>query len=477
MRNVYSIFARGVRVVCATVIVAGSSAAQSPARDVVFVHGLTQNGTSWNAMKPALDAQLHISSSAPSLSWQASYTVQADQLASHLGNKTNVVSVSHSNGGVVTRRHLTTGTTPRVGGHISLGSPHHGAQLAASAHSGAIDAWLAMLLNSVAQPIFFYGQNDPAFAGHGAFVSEWGYVFQLLVNAMAISLSSGGFLASAAQGTPVIPEMFPGSAFHQSNNSSASLVTEASRSPIRIGISTNLPPDDQPFSLLVSNPSAAKTTLLMLQFAAYEMYDYYSFHPNPLFRAYAYLWSNLAYQVNINVFQLNWFYLQGSLTQTPSGQLAVKTNDGVVTWESSTYPGGTSLYLPASVFGSVAHSEQQLNPALRERVRSILRADFGVQNKPPTSPPPPNPVIINGADQVPFGASCLYVAGANQGTSPYTFEWYLDGTFVGTGESMMLSFGSSPAFISVTAYDVNGLVGSGGLQITPSTEAFSCEPE
>ena len=477
MRHLCSVLTDGVVVSCAIALAAGSAAAQSPARDVVFVHGLTQNGSSWNAMKPSLDAQLHISSLAPSLSWQASYSVQADQLAANLGYRTNVIAVSHSNGGVVTRRHLTAGTSPRVGGHISLGSPHHGAQLAASAHSGAIDAWLAMLLNSVAQPIFFFGQNDPEFSGHGFFVSEWGYVFQSLVNAMAFSLSSGGLLASAAQGTQVVPEMFPGSAFHQSNNSSASLSTEASRSPIRIGISTQLPANDQPFSLLVSNPSGAFTTLAMLQYYALDMYDYYSFHWNPLFRAYAHLWYNLAYQVDIDVFRLSWWSLQGSLTQNSSGQLAVRTNDGVVTWESSTYPGGSSVYLPASVFGSVAHSEQQLNPSLRERVRSILRADFGVQIKPPTSPPPPNPVIINGAAQVPIGASCWYVAGANQGTFPYTFEWYLDGTFVGTGESMMLSFGSSPAFISVTAYDVNGLVGSGGLQVSPSSEAFSCEPE
>lgn len=477
MKQLFSTLANVIGVVGVTALVASSSAAQSPARDVVFVHGLTQNGGSWNAMKPALDAQLHIASLAPSLSWQARYTVQADQLAAHLGYRTDVIAVSHSNGGVVTRRHLTAGSVPRVGGHISLGSPHHGAQLAASAHSGAIDTWLAMLLNSVAQPIFFFGQNDPQFSGHGFFVSEWGYVFQSLVNAMAYSLSSGGFLASTAQGTQVVPEMFPGSAFHQVNNSSSSLSTEASRSPIRIGISTHLPANDQPFSLLVSNPSGAFTTLAMLQFYALDMYDYYSYHWNPLFRAYAHLWYNLAYQVDIDVFRLNWWSLQGSLTQTPNGQLAIKTNDGVVTWESSTYPGGDSRYLGASEFGTIAHSEQQLNPALRERVRSILRTDFGVQNKPPTSPPPPNPVIINGADRVPFGASCLYVAGANQGTFPYTFEWYLDGTFVGTGESMMISFGSTPAFISVTAFDANGLVGSGGLQVTPSTEAFSCEPE
>ncbi len=284
-------------------------------------------------------------------------------------------------------------------------------------------------------------------------------------------------MASAAQGKPVIPEMFPGSAFHQSNNSSASLITEASRSPIRIGISTHLPANDQPFSLLVSNPSFAFTTLAVLHSYALDYYYYYSNHWNPLFRLNAYLWANLANQVNIGVFQANWFYLQGSLTQLQTGELAVKTNDGVVTWESSTYPGGESQFLASSLFGVVAHSEQQLNSNLRNRVRSILQDRFGVQNKPPTSPPPPNPVIINGATQVPIGASCLYVAGANQGTSPYTFEWYLDGTFVGTGESMLLSFGSSPAFVSVTAYDVNGLVGSGGLQVTPSTEAFSCEPE
>ena len=136
MKQLFSTLANVIGVVGVTALVASSSAAQSPARDVVFVHGLTQNGGSWNAMKPALDAQLHIASLAPSLSWQASYTVQADQLAAHLGYRTDVIAVSHSNGGVVTRRHLTAGSVPRVGGHISLGSPHHGAQLAARAHSG-----------------------------------------------------------------------------------------------------------------------------------------------------------------------------------------------------------------------------------------------------------------------------------------------------------------------------------------------------
>lgn len=103
--------------------------------------------------------------------------------------------------------------------------------------------------------------------------------------------------------------------------------------------------------------------------------------------------------------------------------------------------------------------------------------DAGKAVAPPVPPviPPTNPVSvsISGAAWVPAYASCGYSAGASGGDGFFTFEWYADGQFIGNGEYIMTSAASSYT-LSVVARDGSGAIGSTGLSITVSPEAWSC---
>src|SRR5690606_37809548 len=112
---------------------------------VAFVHGLNSSGITWQSMRSSLDAELAINHVSPNLSSFQVYSTQADALHTKLvasfPSNSPVVAVMHSNGGVVTRRYLTTHATPYIDRHLSIGSPHYGAPLAQRVVTGQVTSW------------------------------------------------------------------------------------------------------------------------------------------------------------------------------------------------------------------------------------------------------------------------------------------------------------------------------------------------
>lgn len=271
---------------------------------------------------------------------------------------------------------------------------------------------------------------------------------------------------------PVLSQMVPGSSFLNQQNGSSALSYEAIQASARVGLSTQLPNNRQPFSVFWSNSNEHYNTMVALFAFATSMYGYYANHPDDYLARNAYLWLDMA-DMLANV-QGTWFMMNGSFAGGSIYSPSVSPNDGVVPLWSSVYPGGESIFLASDVHGSIAHRQQQGSAVVRSRVVDFL-VSRGVQSRPPTVTPPL--FTAHGATVVQPGATCFYSGGSSIGEHPLLFEWYQDGDFRGVGPSMFIQIPPEGSFISVTVFDVNGLVGSGGIQVTTDPGAASCYVE
>jgi pimeloyl-ACP methyl ester carboxylesterase len=131
--------------------------APAPAqRPVVFVHGLFMDASEWanSANYIKYNLGLVIDPIVPTLGWRHTYEDQAANLANAVAASSNVVAVSHSNGGIVTRQYgRNSGSGSHITGHIAVGSPHVGAPIVASVRNGSLGAYLDGLVHSLADPI------------------------------------------------------------------------------------------------------------------------------------------------------------------------------------------------------------------------------------------------------------------------------------------------------------------------------------
>lgn len=461
----------------AAILLVGAPVALAPcvsaqARDVAFMHGLGESGSWWNLMKTSIQSQLDIASISPSIASGNSYESQANDLAYFASSLSSAIIVGHSNGGVVGRRYLIANSAPRANGMITIGSPHRGARLALNAANGALDAWFSYVLGSVGAPLALYSWIDPEYGPNNGAEAYTFSVFSNLITVMAAYLESYGY-AQAYGSAPVIAQMYPDAAFQVAQNAATALATEASRAPTRYAISTEMPQNRQPYSLFVSNPSVALGVQYALEAHALDMYLHYSFHEDPVLQANAGLWYNMLEA--LVYIQADWANIQGSITSFSSPvDFGTASNDGVVLKSSSEYPGGINRLMTFGQYGSIPHLVQTSDLAVIQEVANLMRTQFAVPAAPTPPQPPPPTVIVSGASSIRPGEACVYVAGATVGSAPYTFEWYLDGTFIGIGESMFVTIGSAPAFVSVVAYDGSGILGSGGMTISPNPEAPEC---
>jgi pimeloyl-ACP methyl ester carboxylesterase len=130
---------------------------------VVLVHGLGESGFWFNPLSDHLVnyyGSVHIRK--PNLSSVSGYALQAQQLRDSLGiGAGQGAAIGHSNGGVVVREYVRQGTPVKLNRHLTIGTPHQGAQLAASALGGWITVWTFTLSATIYEPMAYYSQNDP----------------------------------------------------------------------------------------------------------------------------------------------------------------------------------------------------------------------------------------------------------------------------------------------------------------------------
>jgi triacylglycerol lipase len=140
MRKIPVLFAALLSVTL-TVLVAPAAHADTAGRHpILFVHGLSSSAASWNAMIDYLVGRGYDRSQlrAFSYDWTQSNAITAQQVGAEVDGllqrtgATKVDIIAHSMGGLSARWYLKfLGGTAKVDRFVSIGSPHHGAALAA----------------------------------------------------------------------------------------------------------------------------------------------------------------------------------------------------------------------------------------------------------------------------------------------------------------------------------------------------------
>lgn len=414
-------------------------AATGQSEHVVFQHGLGQSASNWNWIINDLEARHPLIGHAINLPDENPYSTQASSLAGSLNSLgyNNIPGVSHSNGGVATREYVRTTGSPRLDGHLALGTPHQGALLAKRLHDGAVGFWAGLILYDLIWPVAYYAYEDPDWdwvnMGGGTSGPIIETVASYLEPVLEYGLPIGGFLylryrVSESQFAAVLPDMFPGSSTFTNLNSSSALSSEAQKTPTRVSISSQYPLHLAPWRPLCQGaptPGARSQCTVDIWLAwsdmiyfAQQAYEYYSFHPDWDLRNNAWRWDQLAQSL------LSIPPLWSSWTAQ-----SYDSGDGVVPWQSSDYPGTSAYHEYVTLAdGLYVHHMEQLDAVpdhdedpFRERISEVLEVRFGLAASPPD---PPLVVSIGGPSTVqPNDPACNWWASVSGGTGSYQYSW------------------------------------------------------
>ncbi|HMS02702.1 MAG TPA: hypothetical protein PKE51_06995 [Gemmatimonadaceae bacterium] len=465
---------RRVGIACALLLL-GRTGATLEAQDqpAVFVHGLKSDGSTWSTVRPLVETELQITGTAPTLSWGQVYATQAANLHAALAGSGNVIAVTHSNGGVLTRTYLTSNGSPRVNRHVSINSPHRGATLAASALNGQLTQWAADLFFSIIDPFQYYYLNDPGF--HGAY-QDWNPTASLVRQApgnVHVHAAVWGFVADVS--APVLWDMVPGSGQLDLQLSATALGAEAAVTSHRFSIASEVDLNLQPYALFWENPGQLQQYVFALTIFADQAREYYETHPDFALRQYAFLWANLVDQ--LATVPMRWSQLIGAFTGTGIAfpgwlYFTADPNDGVVPWPSSDYPGGTPLYMDIGVYGNQPHTTNLTSPALASFLVYTLRQQLNVPDRTPVPPPVPAlGVSIQGASLVAPYELCSYSASVSNGAAPFSFQWYIDG--VPSGNTSYLTYSFVAPFTEVTVVVTDATSATASAQLGVVTDPYA----
>lgn len=460
--------------------------AQQP---VVFVPGLGESWWFWDPMAGDMAARLPLTPLKPALGSDSFYETQAAQLRDYLtGQGVNgIAAISHSNGGVVAREYARANGSPRINRHLTLGTPHQGALLAERIQDGTVPAWAADVIWSIVAAVGYYALNDPDWwdvsfenGGDAFYLQDASYSVADLLDSpwFPSALSNLGYLLDANWNIypEVLPEMWPGSSFFTTLNSSASLSSEAQKLPgARVSISTQYPLYLMPYRAFTFDDWGAWSWWFMVNDVismAWDAYWYYESHWNWDLRANAWRWEYMA--ETLMYIPVNWQLFIGAGDSDQS--------DGIVPWSSSDYPGGTRvrrLYCSQLCLYHVAQLDPVPNPdadAFRLMVNDAARTDLGIVQPPPPPPPPPSlSVGITGPTSVKPDTYCTWSATVSGGTPPYSYSWTQNSMPVGSDSWVDVYTGTSNFSLSVTVTDGAGSWGSAQGSVTVTSGAPMCQ--
>jgi len=91
-------------------------------------------------------------------------------------------------------------------------------------------------------------------------------------------------------------------------------------------------------------------------------------------------------------------------------------------------------------------------------------------------PPPPSPITasISGPRSVKPNVYCTWFASASGGHPPYTYTWYKNSGYAGTGSEIQLHTGTSSFYLKVTATDAWNERGNQEIYVTVTSSARVC---
>jgi Subtilase family len=92
----------------------------------------------------------------------------------------------------------------------------------------------------------------------------------------------------------------------------------------------------------------------------------------------------------------------------------------------------------------------------------------------PAGPPPIGSLTLDGPSMVQPNQQCTWWASATGGVTPYTFKWYKNGVYKGTGTEIMLATGSSPFTLRLDLRDGASQTESTSLSVSISGAADPC---
>lgn len=371
--------------------------AQPPAtldKNVAFLHGFGSNGSVWTQAMNTLRTSLRIKTVAPNTDWWDRIPVQAGQLTPQLnaafGSDTTVKVklVAHSQGGVVARSFARTST--RADGLVSIGSPHQGADIAASFYYGGVQNWVRWVAASITTPIQYYsaydpGFRDPYFNGNARDLT----FFQLLYSAIALIQSrfctEAGFCETlAGQLAPAILDEIPGSAFHQSLVQTQA--TEQQRLAQRVSIRVTDSPYNVMWKMMFGGPNGATAGAFIRSYVwAQSVAEWlrYNNSPDYILAAGADMWLLTAQAVGD--MDADWAALCGGLQgyYRPSPlipePLLITDFDGFISGASQVMPASTRTIGLTNMY----HSQETTQgvPA----IESALTLQMAVMSRPPGS--------------------------------------------------------------------------------------------
>jgi len=401
---------------------------------VVFIHGLLSDGSVWNGTANYLASLYQITPYHPTLGWDNAFSTQASNLETDLSGVGQAGAMGWSNGGLVERAYVQQfGGNSRINRAFTVGTPHHGAQLAQAVRDGTAEDYANYLFDSLVDPFDFYYAWDPDFqdamdTGPDVILRD---VFQILAY-VAYNLLPivDRFAVPVANTIPVGADMVPSSSFIASINSSANLTAEQSRLIKRVSSATGISPQNAFFTLFSNEPQrwgfirqAAATYALLL-------YNYYSAHPDFFLRSNAWRWLEM-YDA-LTYMGTDWLVLTGSILGVDQyGYPIADQQDGLVPLTSARWPGATiyrELLWPSH---SIPHHDQITNQEMLNVMKDVLGQDFGIAIRPP-----PLQVSISGPTAIEEYQNGTWTAGTTGGRPPYTYQWTEDGYSSGTGGSL-----------------------------------------
>ena len=98
-----------------------------------------------------------------------------------------------------------------------------------------------------------------------------------------------------------------------------------------------------------------------------------------------------------------------------------------------------------------------------------ISASLGIRN-----PPPITSVAIVGSSQVRPNDFCTWAGNVVGGTAPHAFQWYKNGSQVGSGDELSISTGTSSFTLKFVVTDHFGLQKDATKQVTVTSSAFEC---
>ncbi len=369
----------------------GAQPAATLDKPVAFLHGFNSGASTWNSAMGTLRNSLRIKAAAPTTTWWASINSQAAELPPQLNaffgsdSTLKVKLVAHSQGGVVGRAFSRIST--RSDGLVTVGSPHLGADIAASFYYGGVQNWVRWVASSIVTPIQYYSAYDPNFRdpylnGNAHDLAFFQYLYSAIALIQSRFCTEMGFCEIlAGQLAPAIVDEIPGSAFHQFLNQTQA--TEAQRLPQRVSIRATDSPYNVMWKLMFGGPNGALAGAFIRSYVwaqSVAEWLYYNNSYDPLQAAGADLWLYTAQAVGD--MDADWAALCGGLQGyyrpsplVPEPLLATDF-DGFISGTSQVMNGGTRTIGLSGTY----HGEETTKAT--PSIESALTGNLGIAIRP-----------------------------------------------------------------------------------------------